>query len=550
MIRLAAGEALWFEIHEHQLSIGELPNLCTLLWRYREPVSFKHFKRFCVLHMSELRDNYRLLNCIIDEEKRLHAISGIADILAWHRILFQVIPHMTITRLEAIDITNADIIAKLPERSQDEAKNIFKRFAKVFNDVLPTINPLFECEENPFINTISKTVDLGDGSQMNENTSIAFSLPSMVSGLDRGDFINGVCTIKILETLVDCQNDILDAIKKSTNQKKRSGYKSFSRKIATAASTPPEPAVAEHHQQPPDVPAVNYLTPTKVLQRQLIIYNRERDLLPLLRVFAVQSLQYGEGGMLDYDLQMIQSAIANGLLAGKRPVNLCIRHYQYRGDIKRMGHLENLSSKIAQEPLSQTVLDTICAEVDTQERLVRLMQQLEVAIGFIVSVGSSSTRNLNGNTTLTSYVTNTLYFPAGEWEEISTPSIRQTVCLRHLQSLYLMLEEKLYGNPLDDILDQFCDALPSAEEDALKLAAPKLIMTVLLSVFRSFLLKQLTCSEYDIAPSCNLKEYLTFASGQTKTDFGEEEWWAHFPDSIQLRYAKSAYNLLKELSTM
>jgi len=550
MIRLAAGESLWFEIHEHQLKMGESPNLTTLLWRYREPVSFQHFKRFCMLHALELKDHYRLLNCLMEEEKRMRFISGIADILAWHRILFETIPHMSVTRVEAIELKNIDIIQKLPKRNQPKAKIIFQRFAAVFNEVLPTIELLYECTENPFVNC-DKVCDLGDGSRMDENTSIAFSLPSMVSGSDGGDFIHGVCTIKILETLVDCQNEIIEAIKKSSSQKRRAGFKSFAKKVATAASTgPPEPMVAAHLRETPDVPAVNYLTPTNVLQRQLIMYNRERDLLPLLRVFAVQSLVYGEGGMLDYDLQTIQSSIANGLLAGKRAVNLCIRHYQYRGDIKRMGHLENLPGKIEQEALPQSVLDLICAEVDTQDRLARLMQQLEVCIGFIVSVGVSSVRNLNGRTSLSSYVTGALYVPVPEWEEISTASIRQTVYLCHLQSLYLTLEEKLYGNPLDDVLPIFCENLPQREEDLLQAAAPHLECEILLPIFRGFLLKQLTSSneQFKIDPSFDLKEYLELASGQTSVvSFDEEDWWnSHFPSGIQLRFAKASFSLLKE----
>ena len=568
-IRLAAGETLWFEIHEHQLSINELPDLTTLLWRYREPVSFTHFKRFCKLQSKELQNNYRLLKTIMQEEKRLHFIGGIADILAWHKILFDIIPHMGISRSESIELTNNDIIMKIPGKTnQDKAKQVFTRFAKIFNEILPTINPLFECTDNPFINKQKKIVDLdGDGSIMDENTSIAFSLPSIIKGSDSGDFIHGVCTIKILESLVDCQNGILESIEKSCSQKRRKflSYKSIpsssssslleqknnksissQQQQTNAASTPPlEPEVADNQRNRnfTNIPAVNYLTPTKILEKQLIVYNRKHDLLPLLRIFSVQSLDYGEGGMLDYDLKMIQSSIENSFLSGKRAINLCIRHYQYKGDIKRMGYLEILPSKIKQESLPQHILDSICCEIDTHDRLTRLMQQLEVCIGFIASVGSSSTNHLNGNALLSSYVINTLYFSSSEWEDISTPSIRQIVCLRHLQSLFLALEEKLHGNPLNDVLNIFCENLPSDLSDKLKLAAPKLPLDIILPVFRGFLIKRLVSLNFD--PSFDLKEYLEFASGQTVL-FEDEDWWVYFPKGIQLKFAKASYSLLKD----
>merc|ERR1712137_219375 len=222
MIRLATGEALWFEIHEHHLRIGQTADQDTLLWRYREPVSFHHFKNFCTLRASDLAENHQLLKRFMEEESRLHHIRGIADVLAWHAILFEVFPHRSMSRIDAIDVTNADAIARLPESRQEDAWAVFHRFARAFNEILPTIDPLYECEANPFIaKQAADGVDLGEGKKMQEDVSVAFSLPSMVTGSDKGDFINGVCTIKILETLVDAQNEILASLDHTTTQKRQ-----------------------------------------------------------------------------------------------------------------------------------------------------------------------------------------------------------------------------------------------------------------------------------------------------------------------------------------
>ena len=81
----------------------------------------------------------------------------------------------------------SDIIDSLPESLQCYAHKVFKRFSKTFNEVLPSIELLFECEENPFISKLDKKkVDLGDGNPLTLDSSIAFSLPSMVTGKEKG----------------------------------------------------------------------------------------------------------------------------------------------------------------------------------------------------------------------------------------------------------------------------------------------------------------------------------------------------------------------------
>eukprot|EP00012_Vannella_robusta_P014471 CAMPEP_0206210324 /NCGR_PEP_ID=MMETSP0166-20121206/17469_1 /ASSEMBLY_ACC=CAM_ASM_000260 /TAXON_ID=95228 /ORGANISM="Vannella robusta, Strain DIVA3 518/3/11/1/6" /LENGTH=309 /DNA_ID=CAMNT_0053631955 /DNA_START=71 /DNA_END=997 /DNA_ORIENTATION=+ len=117
-IRLATGEKLWYEIHEEQYSAKESPDLQTLLWRFREPVSFEIWR----LQGPDVTERYALLRTLLREEEKLPAIRGVADVLAWHGVLFEVLPHMSITRVESIELKNKDIIAKLPAERQEEAR--------------------------------------------------------------------------------------------------------------------------------------------------------------------------------------------------------------------------------------------------------------------------------------------------------------------------------------------------------------------------------------------------------------------------------------------
>ena len=178
---------------------------------------------------------------------------------------------------------------------------------------------------------------------------------------------------------------------------------------------------------------------------------------------------------------------------------------------------------------------------------MRLMQQLEVCIGFIVSVGSDSVHNLSGNTPLSTYVVNTLHTPQNEWDEISTAGIKQQVSLKHLQALYLCLEERVFGNPMDDVLACYRENLTESEEVALKTCAPKLVLGDLLAIFHRFLLDQLTTNA--IPPGANLKEYLEYASAHKSSAcyLEDEDWWVdNFPDNLTCSVAKTAYDLLNE----
>lgn len=431
------------------------------------------------------------------------------------------------------ELKNKDIIAKLPAERQEEAREIFSRFAAIFNLILPTIELLYECNQNPFIK--DGAVNLGEPAEMCLETSVGFSLPSMVTGTDKGDFINGMCTIRILEILVDSQNEVLEAIEES-GKRKKGGFKRFPN--APGAAAPAQPAPVAPEREAPQVPAVSYRTPTSILQNQLVVYNREKDLLPLLRMFAEQSLKYGDGGELSYNLDMVESALKNGLLAGKRGVNLCISHYQYAGDVKRMGQLAMLEKKLPQDRnMSSSFKETIAAEIDTQNRALRLMQILEICIQFIVSIGSSSTKNFDGRTTLSSYVLNTLHIPQSEWDEISTTTIQQQICLRNIQALYILLEAQVSGNPLDDVLDEFSENLSGDQENMVRLAGSKMDVDYLVTCMHDFMISQLTKPAHN--PSTNLKEFLGYFN-----DLNFEDWWEEFPEGLELRHTRAVYEVL------
>ena len=189
-------------------------------------------------------------------------------------------------------------------------------------------------------------------------------------------------------------------------------------------------------------PPLSYLTPPAVVRRELIVYDRQQHLMPLLRAFSGQSLSYGDGTSLSFDFKRIEESIAQGILAGKRAAIISVRHYQYAGELQSTGHLQLLQKRVPQSSLTSSVLDVIWQEIDTQERLTLLVTQLEECIRFICAIGGSAVQQIDGHVKLDQFVTGTLLIDVAQWSKISTPTLSQYTELKHLVCIMQFLDNK------------------------------------------------------------------------------------------------------------
>jgi hypothetical protein len=179
------------------------------LWRYREVITFREFKRSFCINTTYERE-YPVIAAVLKYEKYLHLIKYAADILAWHQILFKAIKPGTISREDASAIRNQDIVNMLPKEDQPAALNLLTRFCVAFNATITLSGNLRECSENIFINKTTGEVDLisqssrdtnVDERKMSPNTPIAFSLPNSLK--DKNEFVDprSLCTLFILDRL-------------------------------------------------------------------------------------------------------------------------------------------------------------------------------------------------------------------------------------------------------------------------------------------------------------------------------------------------------------
>src|SRR3990167_9817738 len=400
---------------------------------------------------------------------------------------------------------------------------------------LPFIENIFECQRNPYLAS-DGSVDLsgagtllGQGVQMSLDVSVMFSLPSMTEGLDD---TMGLCTIKLLQLMQNTQTDLLN--------KELLQYLQGSSKVKSSKKVKEE---QEQEQDDSEFFSINYLTNQQVVEHQLINYERDRNLIPLLHIYAKQSLQLGEGNELQYDLIEIQKALYNTVIVGKRPFIIQIRHFHYLGDLKVAGKLSGLHLRVPQVNLPESILENISTELDTHERVHQLFTYLEICISFLLSIGSSNV-SIRGDITLSDFIINTLLISQDIWYEITTTTITQQVRLQNIQCLFMFLEEQMKGNPLDQVAPIYKEPLSSSHINELRSVSKFLQVNVLLSMLRDLMIQQLSESKWPATD--NLKQYLTYLN--TSIDIEEATWFhEHFPESLTLA---QAYNTFQYLSTM
>jgi hypothetical protein len=300
------------------------------------------------------------------------------------------------------------------------------------------------------------------------------------------------------------------------------------------------------------VPTLSINTPPALIRQRILDYDRERDLMPLIRAHTNRThlaVICNGNSTVSFDLQQIQQSLQSStLLQGKTPVIINVRHYEFHHDesaTQSLSRLALLKQRVQQYALSPAILTMISNEIDTGQQLAQLLKQLAVCISFVLSVGGSRVRAVAGDTLLSSYMTNVLLMPQAEWDAMSTRTINQHVCLCHLVSIYMSLEEQLNGSPLESVCAEYRVPLPHELCAHLKLLAHQLQCDLLIPLLRDLMVAQLCTTQWPAKSS--LKEYLIAFADE---DLEAMTWFdSYFPDLAQLAHTMAVYEFLQQQQT-
>lgn len=533
---LGNAEASVYLTGENELSIQQLMN--ARLLRYRESVNFNAF----MFHFGLQRENtfmFPLLSAILKTEEKLSLIKHISDILAWHSVLFRALKPGSVTRSEALNISNAGVISNLPIDNQAAASLILDKYCVAFNRTLPLVPFLFECNANPFLAS-NNEVDLsgsqrsdGSGDRMSPNTSIKFSLPSIISGEQDA---TGLCTIQIINALMQTHNDVLEGL---ISLAAPISSKDFTKEGVKITETLAPLAKGKKKK----VAVTTFRTDLNVLNRRLIHYDRKIHLMPIVYAFAKQNLGCTEGSLDGFDYSRIEQSLSRSLLGTAELINVHVTQFQYAGELQNTGVLRMLQERVLQEPLSLSLLERIQREVDTKVRLVRLLTQVEECVAFVVSTGNTGVMDVDSTMLLETYINDILLVSKASWAEISCPTISAHVQLCHLRALLQALELWLLGDPLDAVVLRYKESFEGvvSDEDLRAVAAAE-GSTVLMAGLFDVLTEQL-CRDTWPANAC-LKEYV----GYRDEDICNLLAYEIFPDVLCLCHAHAVYKFIQSLS--
>lgn len=285
-----------------------------------------------------------------------------------------------------------------PENRRQEGRMLMESFCTAFNNSFHLVQFLYECNPNPFITSDGK-VDLSGGQRggddvcMNENSTVNFSLPSSSHGETDA---TGLCTIKLLMALQDCHNRIVNALNELPENENRENNRVLEddeedeeerymmQQVVRPANQPivrpgVTPALrAQRNQQgeantPQNnnnnqnntpkintptmkIPVTSLRTPKAIISQRLLVYDREKILMPIVAAAMEQTTGRIEGFLF----HQINHDLRETLLATCSPLALHIFQFQYSGEIRKSGGLRGLGSKTKQIPLSVSILNEVC----------------------------------------------------------------------------------------------------------------------------------------------------------------------------------------------
>ncbi|XP_070580814.1 E3 ubiquitin-protein ligase rnf213-alpha-like isoform X2 [Ptychodera flava] len=318
------------------LSTESLYNVPTV-WRYRSRVTIEHLTHALQESMAakKHRKQCRILKEFLDREHVLRALKYLPDIIHLQQLLIDRF-HRNIDVHEATNLKIGRFLSELPKgHIRNKHYRLLESFATAWNLVRQDVadyGGLFVPKD------LSDQVIDGD-------SSLAMILPTR-----KGD---GVCSTALVDFLIITQNQFMDKYKAITNR---------------------------------DVSDV-LIKPCDLTPADLIAYDPEKDLLPMVLSHCNYSLEVGRGTLVEYDLPSLERQLEERFIRGKAKILRKIEQLVFRQDSRDAAVFESLKSKIPQEPLSKAIQHQILSELRSLPEVSDSLACLDIAIGFLASSG-------------------------------------------------------------------------------------------------------------------------------------------------------------------
>ncbi|XP_077980129.1 E3 ubiquitin-protein ligase rnf213-alpha-like [Glandiceps talaboti] len=365
------------DVADPPISTQKVQNIHRLptVWRYRPRVSMEDLKHVVeeVTTSKDERENLELLLQFVREEHRLRMIKYLLGVIELQQLLIQDY-NLNIDVKEARRISIGEFIMKRPTGHQREhVKWLVQNFIEVWNLARENIRGNHQLSEELVLQDLTETSKL-----------ITF-LP--VKKKDDS------CCLALTRFLVRTHNDFM---LKYINIKQDENI---------------HPGIQ----------------PNLLKESDVITFDIDDDLLPVIYSHANYSLKMGKGMSVEYELRALQKHIEDRFLRGKPLILEDFDIFTFRQDFRNAEKFDKLKKRVHQEKLSRAPQHQILSDIRSFTDICDLLACLDIAIGFVASTGG------NGDVMIGSYLNDTLDFGTDNFK------LTQECRLKHILSLWQLL---------------------------------------------------------------------------------------------------------------
>ncbi|XP_067056125.1 E3 ubiquitin-protein ligase rnf213-alpha-like isoform X2 [Acropora muricata] len=411
------------DVPADSLTGGILPS-CSALWRYRTQVTLDHFSHTFQQEVSSTdTSRNKVLAEFLQQEHKLRALYFLPDIVKLQRLLMDQF-HRRIDRAEAEKIKIRDFLKnKVSSKStRQELASLIASFNKAWNHVRLNLDQQ---------GRLRPPSDLCQ-TPMDNNRPLGLLLPN-TSGM-------GICSLALVFYLTTVHNE-------------------FNARYQHLVGGKVE-----------DLP---YIPLQDVTSSQLISYDTERDLLPLILAQCNYSLEVGKGTLVQYNWDALERQLIDRFIRGRPLIEFKDERFAFSRDIQLDSVFAAVKLKIRQYPLNSTVSRQIITEIRSLTDICDVLSSLDIAIGFLSSTGGKS------DMLLEEYLREVLRMD----EQNCLRSLKAQQCcqLRHVVSFWRLLSLERARiliargqDPFESISDTFKHVIPSTEMMKLSVAMKRI----------------------------------------------------------------------------
>lgn len=255
----------------------------------------------------------------------------------------------------------------------------------------------------------------------------------------------------------------------------------------------------------------------------------------LLQFVRGRCVTHGEGGSLEYDFPTLERHLRRKLRA---PL-VTWEHKKFRYVDEQAAATSVLRAVLPQRPLSRELEAQISSELGSASAASSCAQLVEQSIAFLLSTGSGSTLGDDAGAVLLSTYLETVLLVT---DRLPSKAAEGEVQLWHLDSLLKLLQGMMNCDPMEGVAAKFRSGLEGPEEQRLRAAAEQLDLAVLLPALADFAQQHLR--EQFLNENDSMKSILCMVETLADSELGDLEWFAHFPEDLQMKHWVAVYRSL------